>query len=170
VSRNVRCPSGEARLTTAGNLDVKFIIHTVGPIYSSAEESAPILEAAYRSVPHPRTLTALCPVRAHRDTVRETVRETQRETDGEGDTGRETVRETQRETPSTRAHGARSGHTSSMRRRVTTWWDGARAGRRCSWRRRPTACTAWRSRRSPAACSSTRGTRRLTSPCVCARR
>jgi hypothetical protein len=44
----VRCPTGEARLTTAGDLDVKYIIHTVGPIYSSAEESAPILESAYR--------------------------------------------------------------------------------------------------------------------------
>lgn len=27
------CPTGEARITTAGNLDAKYVIHTVGPIY-----------------------------------------------------------------------------------------------------------------------------------------
>lgn len=27
------CPTGEARITTAGNLPSKYIIHTVGPIY-----------------------------------------------------------------------------------------------------------------------------------------
>lgn len=27
------CPTGEARITTAGNLPAKYVIHTVGPIY-----------------------------------------------------------------------------------------------------------------------------------------
>jgi len=29
------CPTGEARITTAGNLPSKYVIHTVGPVYSS---------------------------------------------------------------------------------------------------------------------------------------
>lgn len=29
------CPTGEARITTAGNLPSKYVIHTVGPIYGS---------------------------------------------------------------------------------------------------------------------------------------
>src|SRR5574340_890034 len=27
------CPTGEARLTTGGNLKARFVIHTVGPVY-----------------------------------------------------------------------------------------------------------------------------------------
>ena len=33
VKDGVRCPPGEARITPAGNLPAKFVIHTVGPIY-----------------------------------------------------------------------------------------------------------------------------------------
>lgn len=36
------CPTGEARITTAGDLPSKYVIHTVGPIYndgSSGEEA-----------------------------------------------------------------------------------------------------------------------------------
>lgn len=44
-----RCPVGEARLTIAGNLPVKYVIHTVGPIYENAEDSAPVLASAYRT-------------------------------------------------------------------------------------------------------------------------
>ncbi len=29
----IRCPVGEARITHAGNLKAKYVIHTVGPIY-----------------------------------------------------------------------------------------------------------------------------------------
>lgn len=32
------CPTGEARITTAGNLPSKYVIHTVGPIYENGEE------------------------------------------------------------------------------------------------------------------------------------
>lgn len=30
------CPTGESRITTAGNLPCKYVIHTVGPIYGSS--------------------------------------------------------------------------------------------------------------------------------------
>ena len=32
------CPTGEARITTAGNLPCKYVIHTVGPIYGRSDE------------------------------------------------------------------------------------------------------------------------------------
>src|SRR5699024_5482283 len=31
------CPTGEARITTAGNMPSKYVIHTVGPIYKDGE-------------------------------------------------------------------------------------------------------------------------------------
>lgn len=49
VSPGVRCPTGEARITRGGRLQAKYVIHTVGPRYESAEESAPLLTAAYKS-------------------------------------------------------------------------------------------------------------------------
>mmetsp|Transcript_9816 Transcript_9816/g.28096 ORF Transcript_9816/g.28096 Transcript_9816/m.28096 type:complete len:189 (+) Transcript_9816:176-742(+) len=46
----VRCPVGEARITSGETgLQVDHVIHTVGPIYMSLEESAPLLKNAYRS-------------------------------------------------------------------------------------------------------------------------
>ncbi|PAB60002.1 O-acetyl-ADP-ribose deacetylase [Anaeromicrobium sediminis] len=44
------CPTGEARITGAGKLDAKYVIHTVGPIYrggNNHEES--LLYNAYNS-------------------------------------------------------------------------------------------------------------------------
>lgn len=49
VAPDVRCPTGEARMTIAGRLQTKYIIHTVGPVYENAEESAPLLRQAYAS-------------------------------------------------------------------------------------------------------------------------
>ncbi|WIA30970.1 hypothetical protein OEZ86_001018 [Tetradesmus obliquus] len=49
VAPDVRCPTGEARITSAGRLQAKFVIHTVGPVYKNAEESAPLLRQAYLS-------------------------------------------------------------------------------------------------------------------------
>jgi len=43
----VRCPFGEARITEAGNLHSKYVIHTVGPIYSSDKDPASTLKNAY---------------------------------------------------------------------------------------------------------------------------
>jgi O-acetyl-ADP-ribose deacetylase (regulator of RNase III) len=33
--------------SSAGRLQAKFVIHTVGPVYTNAEESAPLLRQAY---------------------------------------------------------------------------------------------------------------------------
>lgn len=45
----VRCNFGEARITSAGNLPSKFVIHTVGPIYKQAQNPKELLESAYYS-------------------------------------------------------------------------------------------------------------------------
>ena len=44
----IRCPFGEARITPAGNLRAKFVIHTAGPIYRQKKDPASILKASYR--------------------------------------------------------------------------------------------------------------------------
>jgi len=49
VHPGVRCPTGEARITPGSRLPARFVIHTVGPVYSSPEKSAPLLSSAYRS-------------------------------------------------------------------------------------------------------------------------
>jgi O-acetyl-ADP-ribose deacetylase (regulator of RNase III) len=44
------CPTGEAVITTAGNLKAKFVIHTVGPFWTgSSEEEEILLARAYRN-------------------------------------------------------------------------------------------------------------------------
>ncbi|NJK79228.1 MAG: O-acetyl-ADP-ribose deacetylase [Chloroflexaceae bacterium] len=45
------CPRGEARITDAGNLSTRYVIHAVGPIWMgfNAHEAARLLESAYRS-------------------------------------------------------------------------------------------------------------------------
>eukprot|EP01023_Acetabularia_acetabulum_P054420 TRINITY_DN6141_c0_g1_i4.p1 TRINITY_DN6141_c0_g1~~TRINITY_DN6141_c0_g1_i4.p1 ORF type:complete len:269 (-),score=42.02 TRINITY_DN6141_c0_g1_i4:817-1623(-) len=49
VQPNIRCPTGEARITEGFNLPAKFVIHTVGPVYSNRnpEISKEKLLAAY---------------------------------------------------------------------------------------------------------------------------
>ena len=43
-------PTGEAVMTTAGNLPARFVIHTVGPIYGrEKEDEAKLLAACYRN-------------------------------------------------------------------------------------------------------------------------
>lgn len=48
-TEGIRCPTGEARITTAGNLPARYVIHTVGPVYNS--DPAPIqnLTSAYHA-------------------------------------------------------------------------------------------------------------------------
>lgn len=43
------CPTGEARITGGYNLPAKYVIHTVGPIYSGARDDDPALAACYRN-------------------------------------------------------------------------------------------------------------------------
>ncbi|GAB3280861.1 macro domain-containing protein [Parahaliea aestuarii] len=45
----VRCPTGEARITAAGALDARYVIHTVGPRYGIDPAPAQLLADAYRS-------------------------------------------------------------------------------------------------------------------------
>jgi O-acetyl-ADP-ribose deacetylase (regulator of RNase III) len=42
-------PAGEAVATTAGDLPARWVIHTVGPVYSRAEDRTAVLASAYRS-------------------------------------------------------------------------------------------------------------------------
>ena len=44
------CPTGEAVITTGGNLKAKFVIHTVGPVWSGndQEEEERLLGNAYQ--------------------------------------------------------------------------------------------------------------------------
>jgi len=44
----IRCPFGEARITPAGNLDSKYVIHTAGPIYASEKDPKSVLASCYR--------------------------------------------------------------------------------------------------------------------------
>jgi O-acetyl-ADP-ribose deacetylase (regulator of RNase III) len=50
VAPGVRCPTGQARITPSfGRLQVRYVIHTVGPVYRNPGESGPLLGSAYRS-------------------------------------------------------------------------------------------------------------------------
>jgi O-acetyl-ADP-ribose deacetylase (regulator of RNase III) len=43
------CPTGEARITTAGNLKARYVIHTVGPVYKDGVHREPeLLASCYR--------------------------------------------------------------------------------------------------------------------------
>ena len=40
-------PTGQAVLTTAGNMPARYVIHTVGPVYSQSKDKSPQLAACY---------------------------------------------------------------------------------------------------------------------------
>jgi O-acetyl-ADP-ribose deacetylase (regulator of RNase III) len=42
-------PPGQAVATTAGRLNARWVIHTVGPVYSTAEDRSETLASCYRS-------------------------------------------------------------------------------------------------------------------------
>ena len=42
-------PTGQAVATTAGDLAAKWVIHAVGPVWSSSDDRTPLLQNAYRS-------------------------------------------------------------------------------------------------------------------------
>ncbi|MEV5184910.1 O-acetyl-ADP-ribose deacetylase [Streptomyces werraensis] len=41
-------PTGQAVATTAGRLDARWVIHTVGPVHSTAEDRSALLASCYR--------------------------------------------------------------------------------------------------------------------------
>ncbi|CAL9382023.1 O-acetyl-ADP-ribose deacetylase [Streptomyces sp. enrichment culture] len=41
-------PPGQAVATTAGRLDARWVIHTVGPVYSASEDRSALLASCYR--------------------------------------------------------------------------------------------------------------------------
>jgi O-acetyl-ADP-ribose deacetylase (regulator of RNase III) len=41
-------PTGRAVATTAGNLDARWVIHTVGPVWSDTEDRSALLASCYR--------------------------------------------------------------------------------------------------------------------------
>ncbi|MDO8445174.1 MAG: O-acetyl-ADP-ribose deacetylase [Deltaproteobacteria bacterium] len=44
------CPTGQAVITTGGNLKARYVIHTVGPIYRDGKSGEPeLLASAYRN-------------------------------------------------------------------------------------------------------------------------
>lgn len=49
-NRQGKCKTGEAVVTTAGNLPAKYVIHTVGPVWNDNEkESSELLANCYRN-------------------------------------------------------------------------------------------------------------------------
>jgi O-acetyl-ADP-ribose deacetylase (regulator of RNase III) len=47
--RHGGCPTGEARITTGGNLKARYVIHTVGPVYRDGFHGEPeLLASCYR--------------------------------------------------------------------------------------------------------------------------
>ena len=49
VSRQGRLPTGKAVITSGGNLNAKYVIHTVGPVWYGGSRGEPaLLESAYR--------------------------------------------------------------------------------------------------------------------------
>lgn len=51
VEPNVRCPTGQARITSGHNLPSKWVIHTVGPVWNEAQgyDCDALLNRAYHS-------------------------------------------------------------------------------------------------------------------------
>ena len=49
VLPGVRCPTGEARITPGFELPARYVIHTVGPVYSGRPRDAELLASAFRS-------------------------------------------------------------------------------------------------------------------------
>jgi len=43
------CPTGEARITGGYNLPVRFVIHTVGPVYSGKPQDKTLLAGCYQN-------------------------------------------------------------------------------------------------------------------------
>ena len=42
IAKQGSCPTGEAVITTAGNMPAKFVIHTVGPVWTGGRNNEPM--------------------------------------------------------------------------------------------------------------------------------
>lgn len=49
IKDGIRCPTGEARITEAGKLDARYVIHTVGPRYFIDPNPEILLASAYNN-------------------------------------------------------------------------------------------------------------------------
>ncbi len=49
VVDGVRCPFGEARITPAGDLPSRYVIHTCGPVYREESDPGSVLASAYEN-------------------------------------------------------------------------------------------------------------------------
>jgi len=49
AENGIRCPTGEARITGAGELPARYVIHTVGPVYHAVSNPAELLASCYRN-------------------------------------------------------------------------------------------------------------------------
>src|SRR6187431_3684596 len=50
IAKQGSCNTGEAVITTAGNLPAKFVIHTVGPVWNNGKKNeASLLAACYHN-------------------------------------------------------------------------------------------------------------------------
>ena len=49
VRPGVRCPTGEARITPGFDLPARWVIHTVGPVYSGTPRDAELLASSFRA-------------------------------------------------------------------------------------------------------------------------
>lgn len=47
VEKQGRLPTGQAVITTGGDLPVKYVIHTVGPVYRSGKDQSKLLASCY---------------------------------------------------------------------------------------------------------------------------
>ncbi len=45
----IRCPFGEARITGAGDLPSRYVVHTAGPIYKNEPEPDKMLQSSYEN-------------------------------------------------------------------------------------------------------------------------
>lgn len=49
AEEGIRCPTGQARITHAGNLKARYVIHTVGPVYRESNQPQILLANAYQN-------------------------------------------------------------------------------------------------------------------------
>jgi len=56
------CPTGEARLTRGYQLHAKYVIHTVGPVYSGRPKDSQLLASCYRNCLNLANANGICSI------------------------------------------------------------------------------------------------------------